>query len=233
MKPHVTIALADDHPVVRDGLRLVMQAEPDLEVVGEAGDGLDALDLVVRLKPDVLVLDLMMPGLGGLEVARQAVRRSPRTRVVVLSMHADESYVLQALSNGASGYVLKDASATELVRAVREVSAGRRYLSPPLSEKAIELYMAKARAGGTTDTYERLTARECEVLHLTAEGLSSSAIAERLGISTRTAETHRGNVMGKLGLHNRADLVRYAIERGLISMERSTVRPPATPRRRS
>jgi len=231
MKAAVTIALADDHRVVRDGLRLVLQAEPDFQVVGEAGDGLDALNLVEETLPDVLVLDLMMPGLSVLEVARQCARRAPRTRVVVLSMHADESYVLQALSNGASGYVLKDASATELVRAVREVSAGRRYLSPPLSEKAIELYTAKARTGGTTDIYERLTSREREVLHLTAEGLSSSAIAERLGISTRTAETHRGNVMGKLGLHNRADLVRYAIDRGLVSTERPPRSPVARPRR--
>lgn len=217
--PKVTVALADDHRVVRDGLRLLLQAEPELEVVGEAGDGRDAVELVARLSPDVLVLDLMMPGLGGLEVLRQVARRSPRTRVIVLSMHADEGYVVQALGNGAAAYVVKDASASELLQAVRAVRAGRRYLSPPLSEAALERYVVRVEAGGPADPYERLTAREREVLHLTAEGLSSTAIAERLGISSRTAETHRANVMAKLGFHNRADLVRYATARGLVAVE--------------
>jgi DNA-binding NarL/FixJ family response regulator len=215
----VTVALADDHRVVRDGLRLVLQSQPELDVVGEAGDGREAVEMVERLSPDVLVLDLMMPGLGGIEVLRQVTRRSPRTRVVVLSMHADEGYVVQALGLGAAGYVLKDASATELLQAVRAVRTGRRYLSPPLSEAAVDSYVRRAEAGGAADPYERLTSREREVLHLTAEGLSSTAIAERLGISSRTAETHRANVMAKLGLHNRADLVRYAMGRGLVEVD--------------
>ena len=215
----VTVALADDHRVVRDGLRLVLQADAELEVVGEAGDGRAAVELVERVSPDVLVLDLMMPGLGGIEVLRQVTRRSPKTRVVVLSMHADESYVVQALGQGAAAYVLKDASATELLHAVHAVRTGRRYLSPPLSEAAVDRYVRRAAAGGAPDPYERLTAREREVLHLTAEGLSSTAIADRLGISSRTAETHRANVMAKLGLHNRADLVRYAMARGLVVVE--------------
>ena len=215
----VTVALADDHRVVRDGLRLVLQSEPELEVVGEAGDGREAVAMVERLSPDVLVLDLMMPGLGGIEVLRQVARRSPRTRVVVLSMHADEGYVVQALGLGAVGYVLKDASAAELLHAVRAVRTGRRYLSPPLSEAAVDRYLRRAEAGGAADPYERLTSREREVLHLTAEGLSSTAVADRLGISSRTAETHRANVMAKLGLHNRADLVRYALGRGLVVVD--------------
>src|SRR5688500_832235 len=181
--------------------------------------------MVERLSPDVLVLDLMMPGLGGIEVLRQGTRRSPKTRVVVLSMHADEGYVVQALGQGAAAYVLKDASATELLHAVRAVRAGRRYLSPPLSEAAVDRYVRRAEARGA-DPYERLTSREREVLHLTAEGLSSTAVAERLGISSRTAETHRANVMAKLGLHNRADLVRYAMARGLVEV---AVRRPAGP----
>jgi DNA-binding NarL/FixJ family response regulator len=225
--PKVTVALADDHRVVRAGLRALLLAEPGLEVVGEAGDGREAVDLVERLAPDVLILDLMMPGLGGLEVLRQVTRRSPRTRVVVLSMHGDEGYVVQALGNGAAAYVLKGASATELLHAVRVVRTGRRYLSPPLSEAAVELYTARVRAGGA-DPYDRLTAREREVLHLTAEGLSSTAISERLGISSRTAETHRANAMSKLGLHNRADLVRYAMARGLLPVDG----PMPSPRRR-
>jgi DNA-binding NarL/FixJ family response regulator len=142
-------------------------------------------------------------------------------------MHGDEGYVVQALGNGAAAYVLKGASATELLHAVRAVRTGRRYLSPPLSEAAVELYTARARAGGA-DPYDRLTAREREVLHLTAEGLSSTAISERLGISSRTAETHRANAMSKLGLHNRADLVRYAMARGLLPVDG----PMPSPRRR-
>ena len=212
----ITVALADDHRVVREGLRQVLQAQPDIEVVGEAGDGRDAADLAERLSPNVLVLDLMMPGLSGLEVLRQVGRRSPRTRVVVLSMHADEGYVVKALGHGALGYVVKDASAADLLRAVRAVHAGQRYLSPPLSDQTIQDYVGRAGEGDSADPYERLTTREREVLHLTAEGLSSREVARRLGISSRTAETHRANVMSKLGLHNRADLVRYAMARGLL-----------------
>jgi DNA-binding NarL/FixJ family response regulator len=148
-----TIIVADDHHVVRQGLRALLEAEPDFRLVGEASDGLGTVQLVERLKPDVLVIDLMMPGLNGLEVTRQVSQRSPQTRVVILSMHANEAYVLEALRNGASGYVLKDSSAADLVQAVREVVAGRRYLSPPLSERAIEAYVQKA-ADASLDPYE-------------------------------------------------------------------------------
>jgi len=213
-----TIVLADDHHVVRQGLRALLEAEPGFSVVAEAADGLAAADLAERLKPNVLVLDLMMPCLSGLEVARQVRRLSPQTRVVVLSMHANEAYVLEALRNGVAGYVLKESTAADLVQAVREAVAGRRYLSPPLSERAIEVYVQRAQAT-IPDIYETLTSREREVLHLAAEGYSNADIAARLSITRRTAETHRARVMRKLGLHNQTELIRYVLRRGILPKE--------------
>lgn len=214
----ITIILADDHRIVRQGLRALLEAEPDLQLIGETGDGLEAVQLVRRRQPDVVVLDLMMPSINGLEATRQISDCRPQTHIIILSMHADEGYVLEALRNGAAGYVLKDSSADDLVRAVREVVAGRRYLSAPLSERAIEVYMQKARET-SLDPYEKLTNREREVLHLAAEGHSSAEIAERLSISSRTVETHRANMMRKLDLHSQTDLIRYALKRGIIPME--------------
>jgi two-component system response regulator NreC len=212
------ILLADDHPVVRHGVRSLLQAEPEFSVIGEASDGIEALQLVERLLPDVLVVDLMIPGLNGLEVTRQVRQRSPQTRIIVLSMHANEPYVLEALKNGAAGYVLKDTSGTDLIQAVRQVIAGQRYLSPPLSERAVDAYMQKS-AETTYDPYEALTDREREVLQLAAEGLSNPEIAGRLSISPRTVETHRANLMRKLGLKTQTDLIRYALKRGILPME--------------
>jgi len=214
----VSILLADDHQVVRQGLRALLEAEPDFRVVGEAADGLEATRLVELLHPDVAVVDLIMPGLNGLEVTRQITTRVPKTRVVVLSMHANEAYVLEALRNGAAAYVLKDSSAAELVGAVRAVVAGRHYLGAPLSERAVDTYRQRAKEA-TLDIYETLTTREREVLHLAAEGHTNAEIAARLGISPRTAETHRANLMHKLGLQTQTDLVRYALRRGIIPIE--------------
>jgi two-component system response regulator NreC len=213
-----TIVLADDHHVVRQGLRSLLDAEPDFSVVGETGDGVEAAQLAERLRPDVLVLDLMMPGLNGLEVTRQVSQRSPQTRVVILSMHANEAHVLEALRAGAVAYVLKESTSAELVRAVREAVAGRRYLSPPLSERAIEAYMQKAESVAL-DPYETLTAREREVLYLVAEGHTNAEIADRLFISRRTVETHRANLMRKLDLRTQTDLISYALRRGILPME--------------
>jgi DNA-binding NarL/FixJ family response regulator len=213
-----TIVLADDHSIVRQGLRALLEAEPDFAIVGEAADGLQVADLVERLKADVLVLDLMLPGLNGLEVTRQVHQQSPQIRIVILSMYANEAYVLEALRNGAAAYVLKEASAADLVHAIREVMAGRRYLSPPLSENAIELYTQKAKAA-PRDPYEAVTTREREVLQLAAEGQSNPEIADRLGISVRTVETHRANLMHKLDLRSQTDLVRYALKRGILPPE--------------
>lgn len=214
----IRIVLADDHLIVRQGLHALLETELDFDVVGETGDGISAVELVKKLDPDIVVLDLMMPGLNGLDVARQLGKQSPRTKIIILSMHDDEGFVLEALSNGVSGYVLKDTGSAELIHAVRDVHSGHRYLSPSLSDRAIDIYEQMNRAA-TTDKYETLTSREREVLHLSAEGLTSNRIAMRLGISVRTAETHRSNVMHKLGVHSQADLTRYAIRRGIISSE--------------
>jgi two-component system, NarL family, response regulator NreC len=215
------IVLADDHELVRQGVRALLESEADLHVVAETGDGLAALDLVEKLRPDLLVADLMMPGLGGLELTRQALRRSPGTKVLILSMHAAEPFVREALEHGASAYVLKDAGIAELVQAIRETSLGRRYLSPPLSDRAVAAYVRSARTlPAEGDPYERLTPRERQVLHLAAEGLGNAAIAGRLGISVRTAETHRARVRVKLGLRSQTELVRWALERGIVALDR-------------
>ncbi|MGI8669222.1 MAG: response regulator [Aridibacter sp.] len=215
---NTSIVLADDHRIVIEGLHALLNAEPDFDIIGKTGDGLKALDLVNKLNPDVLVLDLMMPGINGLEVARQINKQNPDTKIIVLSMYDDEGFVLEALSHGVCGYVLKDEGSEELIHAIREVNHGHRYLSPSLADRAIEIYeqMNKAK---TTDKYETLTTREREVFHLSAEGLTNNEIAERLGISVRTAETHRSNLMNKLDIHNQADLTRYAIRRGIISVD--------------
>ena len=209
-----TIVLADDHHIVRHGLQVLLSAEPDLRVVGEAADGLETLRLVERLKPDVLVLDLMMSGLDGLEVIRQLKKRSPHTRTVVLSMHKNEAYVWEALKNGALGYVLKDSAPEDLVRAVRDALANRPHLSPPLSEINIMAYLQK-KNGSPFDLYQTLTARERQILQLSAEGQTSADIGARLSISPRTVEAHRANLMRKLGFHKLTELVRYALERQL------------------
>lgn len=211
------MVLADDHPVVRHGLRALLQPECDVCVIGEAGDGLEAVELVERLQPHVLLLDLMLPGINGLEVTRRVSRSTPQTRVVILSMYANEAYVLSALRNGAAGYVLKDAHAADVVRAVREVTSGRRYLSPPLSERAIESYIQRD-AAATLDPYEMLTLREREILSLSVKGHTTVQIAEHLFISPRTVETHRANLMRKLGVHSQTDLVRYSIRRGIVPL---------------
>jgi two-component system, NarL family, response regulator NreC len=214
----IAIVLADDHPVVRQGLRGALEAEADFAIAAEAGDGLETVRLVERLQPDVLVLDLMLPGLSGLDVLPIIRQRSPRTRVVVFSMYANEDFVLQALKNGASAYVLKGCDPAQVAEAVRLAAAGRRYFSPAISERAFDAYHEKAEAS-PPDLHDLLTPRERQALQLAAEGHSSAAIAERLSISPRTAEMHRGNAMRKLRLKTQADLIRYAIRRGMIPGE--------------
>ena len=214
----ITIVLVEDHQIVRQGIKMLLATEPDCRIVGETGDGLEAVQLIERLRPNVAVLDLMLPGIGGLEIAREVKARSPQTRLVVLSMHSNEAYVLEALRAGALAYVLKESSSNDLVYAIREALAGRYYLSPPLSERSIVTYLEKARAGASS-IYEALTRREREVLKLIAEGYSSPEIAERLVLSPRTVETHRANIMRKLELRSTADLIRYAIRHGIIPPE--------------
>lgn len=212
----ISVVVANDHRIVRRGLCALLAGEPGLKVVGEAADGLEAVVVVGRLQPDVLVLDPMMPGIDGGEVTRRVARRAPGTRVVMLSEFRDESHVLEALRAGAAAYVLKDADPRELSAAVREAAAGRRYLSAPFSPRALSVYVDRARTS-TEGSYEALTAREREVLRLVVEGLSNAQMGTRLGISPRTADTHRTNLMRKLDQHSQADLVRYAVRRGLFA----------------
>jgi DNA-binding NarL/FixJ family response regulator len=213
-----TIVLADDHQIVRQGLRAILRTEAAFAVVGEAANGLDTMRLVARLRPDILLLDLMLPGLSGFEVIRQVVHKYAHTRVVVLSMHANEAYVQEALRAGARAYVLKESGADELVQAIREVLAGGRFLSPPLSEQSLRAYGERTRAA-SFDPYETLTTREREVLDLTVEGYTSGKISKKLFISPRTVETHRSNLMRKLGLRNQKELIRYAVARGKPTAE--------------
>jgi len=214
----ISIVLADDHPVVRQGLRGILEAEPDFSVVAETGDGLEAVRLIERLQPDVLVLDLIMPGLCGLDVLPIVRQRCPRTRVVVFSMYDNEDFMLQAMRSGALAYVFKGCDPAHVVEAIRRAVAGRRYLGPAISERAFDAYYEKAEAA-PPDPHDLLTPRERQALQLAAEGHSNAEIAERLSISPRTAEMHRSNAMRKLELKTQADLVRYAIRRGMLPPE--------------
>ncbi len=209
-----TVILADDHEVVRRGVRSILEADGAFKVLAEVADGLSAVQAVEKHKPALLFLDLSMPRLHGLEALRQVRTASPNTRVLVLSMHNDEPYVIEALRAGAMAYILKGSESTEIARAVAEVVAGRRYLSAPLSERAIAALTS--RTPDQADPLNALTPREREVLSLAAEGLSTTEMAEKLFISPRTAETHRTNLMQKLGLQSQTDLVRFAIRKGLI-----------------
>jgi DNA-binding NarL/FixJ family response regulator len=214
----VTVLLADDHPIVRQGLRHLLEAEPDLKIVGEATDGLQAVQLTETLKPNILIVDIMMPDLNGLEVLRQVKERSPSTCSIVLSMQSADVYVVEALKAGALGYVLKETGPSELVHAVKKVIERQRYLSPRLSERLIDVLLQKTDEI-MLDPYETLTNREREILQMAAEGLTSAAIAKRLSISPRTAELHRGRMMNKLGLNNQTELIRYALKRGILPMD--------------
>lgn len=209
-----TAIIADDHEIVRRGLRGILESEGSCHVIAEAADGLTAAQLVEKHKPSILVLDLNMPRLHGIEVLRQARTTSPNTRVIVLSMHSDEPYVIEALRAGAMAYVLKGSESLEIVNALREVMAGRRFLSATLSEWAINALVAKPV--DNADPLNSLTQRERMVLQLAAEGQSNHEMAEKLFISPRTAETHRANLMRKLGIQSQTDLVRFAIRKGLI-----------------
>ncbi len=213
----VTIVLADDHSVVRQGLRALAAAEPGFRVVGDAAGGKDAVRLVKSLGPAVLVLDVAMPDMNGFEVAEKLADQAPDTAIVMLSMYANPSYVAKALRCGATGYVAKDAPSEELVKAIHLAAEGKRYLSAGLDEAAVDALLADDE--GAADPWSRLTARERQVVELITQGLTSKEIGERLDISVRTAEKHRENLMGKLGLKLPTQLVRQALDRDL--------RPPA------
>lgn len=213
LAPSVRVIIADDHQLVRESIVAVLSATGCCRIVGQAADGHEALALCERLAPDVAVIDLSMPGLGGLEVVRRLAERSPKTRCLVLTMHEDEEYLLQAVRAGAAGFLLKDSPAAELVEAIRNVARGLGHFSPEASRVLAAHVQQPDRV--VDDPYRNLTAREREVFHLIAEGLTTKEIARRLGISTKTAENHRARVLQKLGARNTAEVVRYAIRRGL------------------
>lgn len=211
----ISIILADEHEVVRNGLRVLLKAESNLRVVGEAADGLEAVRLVERMKPDILVTDLKLGGMDGIEVTRQVCKRSPKTGIIILSMSENECDVLEALRSGAKAYVLKGSTSDRLVHAINEVATGHRYLSPPFSNKAIEIYMQKTKPV-KLEPHDSLTMREQEVLEMVAKGYTNAKIAAKLFISPRTVETHRANVMRKLNLDNHIQLIHYIVKQGLL-----------------
>ncbi len=214
----VRVLLADDHPIVLQGLRRLMDSSTGFIVVAETGDGLEVLSLTERYKPDVLIVDLMMPGLNGLEVTRMVCQQVEGVRVIVLSMHKDDAYVIQALRNGARGYVIKDTGPKELIEAIHEVMQGRLYLSPAIAERFTDQLQFQP-GEPLEEPYDQLTDREREVLQLVAEGFTSQEIGKRLSISPRTAEQHRANVMRKLGFQNQREIVRFAIKKGILSLD--------------
>ena len=210
-----TILIADDHAVVRQGLRVLLDDEPGFTIVGEAASGLETVRMCHELKPEILVLDIMMDDISGIEVTRQVKEIMPQIGIVILSMYGDKKHVLESLQAGAKAYVMKKSLPSELVQAVREVFAGRRYLGPSLADIVVDAYLEKAESG-PADPYDTLSNREREVLHLAAHGHTNAEIAERLCISRRTVETHRANAMRKLNLNTQTDLLRYALQQGIL-----------------
>jgi DNA-binding NarL/FixJ family response regulator len=207
----IKILLADDHALVRQGFRMILEAQPDMEIVGQAGNGREAVDLAAKLHPDIVIMDVAMPDLNGIEATRRIVESAPRTRILALSMHKDSVYVREVLRAGARGYLLKDSGDADLVAAVRAVAKGEGYLSPSVSESVLSDYRRHV-----TDPLDLLSSREREVLQMIAEGKTNKEIATSLNLSVYTVEAHRGRIMEKLNLHSTSELVRFALRSGLI-----------------
>lgn len=213
----VRILVADDHGVVRKGLRLILERHDGLEVIGEAADGREAVRLAEELSPDIVIMDVGMPQLNGIDATAQILHRNPRAGVIILSMHSDEGYIVRALSAGAKGYLLKDSAEEDLIQAVRIVAQGRPFFSPRITQTLLDDYVRQLRQKGLQDSYDLLTEREKEVLQLISEGKSNKEVATILGLSVYTVETHRTNLMQKLNLHNTAEIVLYAVRKKIIS----------------
>jgi len=208
--------LVDDHAIVREGIRLVLESQDDIQVVGEASNGMEALQLVTQLKPDIVVMDIGMPGMDGIEATRHIREASEPTRVLILTIHENEEYLLHVLKAGASGYIPKKAAAMELVNAIRAVYRGDAYIHPTMTRSLVDDYLRRVEREAAHEDYDGLTDREIEVLKLIAEGLTNQQIADKLFLSIKTVQAHRANIMEKLDLHDRTALVRYAIRKGLI-----------------
>lgn len=213
----IRVLLADDHGIVRQGTRSLIEKEEDLQVVGEAEDGRSAVELTEKLKPDVVVMDIAMPQLNGLDAAAQIVRRHPEIGVVILSMHEEEDYLVRALSAGVRGYLLKDTAQIDLIRAVRSVAQKKAFFSPTIAKMLVEDFTRQMQKKGIADSYDLLTEREREILQLLAEGKSNKEASAILNISPYTIETHRNNLMQKLNLHNTAEIVLYAVRKKIIN----------------
>jgi two-component system response regulator NreC len=211
------VLLADDHQLMRSGVRLMLEREPDITVVGEASDGREAVVLAKSLKPEVVVMDIGMPNLNGIEAALQMTQHNPELAVVMLSMHSDESYVLRALKAGARGYLLKDSAEADLIKAVHVVAGGKSFFSPAVSKVLLDDYVRKLSRSGTEDAYDLLTPREREILQLIAEGKSNKDVANLLNLSVYTVESHRSNLMEKLNLKGVPELILYAVRKGIIA----------------
>ncbi len=212
----IRILLADDHTILRAGLKMMLNAQPDMEVVGEAQDGRQAIEETQKLQPDIVLMDITMPDLNGIEATRQIKRLVPDVKILMLTMHEHDEYVFQALQAGASGYMLKEAADTELITALHVITSGQFYLSPTAQSVVVGDYLQKVRTGEERDSYSSLTEREREILKLVAEGYTNNQIAERLVISPKTVDTHRTHIMDKLNMHSRAELIKYAMRRGLL-----------------
>jgi two-component system response regulator NreC len=215
--PKLRIVLGDDHTLLRQGLRKILEDRPGWEVVAEAGDGREAVRQVVAMHPDVAILDIGMPLLNGIDATRQIVRRLPECRILILSMHANEAYIIQALKAGARGYLLKDSADTDLIRGVSSVAAGKSFFSPAVAKVMLDDYVRHLSEKGIADRYDSLSEREREIFQLVAEGRSNKEVAELLSLSPATVETHRAHILQKLDVHNTAELVLYAVRRGVIS----------------
>ena len=219
MSPKYRIVIAEDHTILREGLRALLSSSPDFEIVGEAEDGREAVRCVEKLKPNLILTDLSMPRMNGMDAIREIRRRAPETKILVLTVHKTEEYILATLRAGADGYLLKDSTHAELLAAVRHVLSGKHYISPGISDKVLDGYLEGRKTLKTRTSWETLTAREREILKLIAEGYKNKKIADDLCISVKTVEKHRANLMEKLDLHNVQALTTYAIERGLVSRE--------------
>lgn len=213
------VLIVDDHVIVREGLRALLETQPDIKIVGEAANGQEALNKVVEVKPDIVLMDITMPGINGLEATRQIKQRNPDVKILVLTVHEGDEYFFKMLTAGASGYFVKGGSSSELVSAMRIVRQGDVYLYPTVAKKLLGEYLQRVRTGNNKKDYNGLTNRERQVLKLIAEGDSNQKIAELLVLSPTTVQTHRTHIMAKLGIHNRTELVKYAIRHGFITLD--------------